>query len=62
MNLSLKTNHYLTHEFHEKLCPDCIEHYQYITEKMPEMPERDQAWFEFFNKTLTEIAEETANE
>ena len=62
MNLSLKTNHYLTHEFHEKLCPDCIEHYQYITEKMPEMPERDQVWFEFFNKTLTEIAEETANE
>ena len=62
MNLSLKTNHYLTHEFHEKLCPDCIEHYQYIVEKMPEMPERDQVWFEFFNKTLTEIAEETANE
>jgi len=62
MNLSLKTNHYLTHEFHEKLCPDCIGHYQYIVEKMPEMPERDQAWFEFFNKTLTEISEEIANE
>jgi hypothetical protein len=62
MNLSLKTNHYLTHEFHEKLCPDCIEHYKYIVEKMPEMPERDQAWFEFFNKTLTEISEEITNE
>jgi hypothetical protein len=62
MNLSLKTNHYLTHEFHEKLCPDCIEHYQYIVEKMPEMPERDQVWFEFFNKTLTEISEEIADE
>ena len=62
MNLSLKTNHYLTHEFHEKLCPDCIEHYKYIVEKMPEMPERDQVWFEFFNKTLTEISEEIADE
>ena len=62
MNLSLKTNHYLTHEFHEKLCPDCIEHYQYIVEKMPEMPERDQVWFEYFNKTLTEIAKEIADE
>ena len=62
MNLSLRTNHYLTHEFHEKLCPDCIEHYKYIVEKMPEMPERDEVWFEFFNKTLTEISEEIANE
>jgi hypothetical protein len=62
MNLSLKTNHYLTHEFHKKLCPDCIEHYQYIVEKMPPMPERDQIWFDYFNKTLTEIAEEIADE
>ena len=62
MNLSLKTNHYLTHEFHETLCPDCIEHYKYIVEKMPEMPERDETWFNYFNKTLTEIAEKISQE
>ena len=58
MNLSLDTNHYLTHEFHKVLCPDCVKHYEYIVEKMPPMPERDQVWFEFFNKSLVEQAKE----
>ena len=49
MNLSLKTNHYLTHEFHEDICPDCLEHYKYLVENMPPLPEADQAWFDFFN-------------
>ena len=62
MNLSLRTNHYLTHEFHETLCPDCIEHYQYLVEKMPPMPERDQVWFDYFNKDLVDMAKEIANE
>ena len=62
MNLSLETNHYLTHEFHKALCPDCIKHYEYIVEKMPHMPERDQVWFEFFNKSLIERAKEIADE
>jgi enamine deaminase RidA (YjgF/YER057c/UK114 family) len=56
MNLSLKTNHYLTHEFSEQLCPDCLVHYEYLVENMPEMPERDQVWFDFFNKDLVEEA------
>lgn len=56
MNLSLKTNHYLTHEFSEQLCPDCLAHYEYLVENMPEMPERDQVWFDFFNKDLVEEA------
>ena len=62
MNLSLRTNHYLTHEFHEDICPDCLEHYQYLVEKMPPMPERDQIWFDFFNKDLVDMAKEIANE
>jgi len=33
-----------------------------IVEKMPHMPERDQVWFEFFNKSLIERAKEIADE
>ena len=62
MNLSLRTNHYLTHEFHEDICPDCLEHYQYLVEKMPPMPERDQIWFDYFNKDLVDMAKDIANE
>ena len=62
MNLSLETNHYLTHEFHKVLCPDCVKHYEYIVEKMPPMPERDQVWFDYFNKDLVERAKEIADE
>jgi hypothetical protein len=29
---------------------------------MPHMPERDQVWFEFFNKSLIERAKEIADE
>ena len=62
MNLSLKTNHYLTHEFHEDICPDCLEHYKYLVENMPPLPEADQAWFDFFNKDLVELAEKILEE
>ena len=62
MNLSLKTNHYLTHEFHEDVCPDCLEHYKYLVENMPPLPEADQVWFDFFNKDLVELAEKILDE
>jgi len=29
---------------------------------MPPMPERDQVWFEFFNKSLVDRAKEIADE
>ncbi len=29
---------------------------------MPPMPERDQIWFDYFNKDLVDMAKEIANE
>jgi len=56
MNLSLKTNHYLEHGFSEDVCVDCLKHYKNIVENMPELPERDQLWFDRIYKESLERA------
>ena len=59
MNLSLKTNHYLEHDFSGDICVDCIKHYQNLVAKMPELPERDQIWFDrFYKHPLDRVLEE----
>jgi hypothetical protein len=56
MNLSLKTNHYLEHEFNKDICPDCLKHYRYLVDNMPELPEQQQQTFDMlYSKPLQEI-------
>lgn len=56
MNLSLKTNHYLQHEFDKDVCPDCLKHYRYLVDNMPELPEQQQQTFDmFYTKPLQKV-------
>ena len=56
MNLSLKTNHYLQHEFDKDVCPDCLKHYRYLVDNMPELPEQQQQTFDMlYTKPLQKV-------
>ena len=46
MNLSQKTNHYLTHGGEGATCDDCVQHLRNFVDSMPPLPRQQQESFD----------------